>query len=106
MSLDVCLVEESDEVFSANVTHNLASMAEAAGIYPHLWRPVEVGVRTAVDLVDPLRAGLQRLVAQPAHFERYSATNGWGKLEHFVHFVAQVLAACIAHPNAAVEVSR
>lgn len=26
-------------IFSANITHNLNAMAEAAGIYKHLWRP-------------------------------------------------------------------
>lgn len=58
MSLDVYLkAVRPAEVFSANITHNLGAMAEAAGIYRHLWRPEEVGV-------PPLPGGLDPTAAQ------------------------------------------
>ena len=49
MSLDVMLNGAvGDELYSANITHNLTGMADAAGIYMHLWRPQgRVNERTA-----------------------------------------------------------
>ncbi len=35
--------EETNEVYSANITHNLGEMADKAGIYYALWRPEEKG---------------------------------------------------------------
>jgi len=34
--------EESEEIYSANITHNLGKMANKAGIYEALWRPGEL----------------------------------------------------------------
>ncbi len=107
MSLDVWLTEERPvEVYAANITHNLGRMAEAAGIYKHLWRPEEIGLVFARDLIEPLTQGLERLRADPAKYEALNAENGWGKYEHFVPFVEQYLAACIENPNAKIAVSR
>ena len=107
MSLDVYLraVRET-RVYDANITHNLGKMANAAGIYKHLWRPEELGITKAAELIEPLREGLARLKADPEEYEQYNASNGWGKYEHFVEFVEEYLAACDANPDATVEVSR
>ena len=93
-------------VYSANITHNLGKMADAAGIYKALWRPEEIGITKASELVTPLTEGLAKLKADPAHFEQFNASNGWGMYEHFVPFVEQYLEACKSHPNATVSVSR
>ena len=93
-------------VYSANITHNLGKMADAAGIYKALWRPEEIGITKASELVTPLTEGLAKLKADPAYFEQFNASNGWGMYEHFVPFVEQYLEACKAHPNATVSVSR
>lgn len=121
MSLDVCLrashghrepvtvsyeSNETDVLYSANITHNLAAMAGAAGIYQHLWRPDEIGASTARDLIEPLRDGLLRLEHSPELFRRLSPENGWGTYDGLVEFVRAYLAACEAHPDARVEVSR
>ncbi len=97
---------ETEEVYSANITHNLNQMADAAGIYQHLWRPDEIGVTTARELIEPLKKGLALLKSDPPRFEKYNATNGWGLYEHFVLFVEDYLEACKAHPDAIVRVSR
>jgi hypothetical protein len=107
MSLDVYLIAAQtkchhcggtglldDDAYSANITHNLGRMAEAAGIYEYLWRPEDVGATTAKDLIEPLRKGLRRLKAAP---EKY---------EHFVPFVERYLDACLTYPDAKVRVSR
>lgn len=97
---------ESDEVYSANITHNLNRMADAAGIYKELWRPDEIGVTKAGQLIKPLRAGLDRLRAQADHLRTFNPTNGWGNYEGLVEFTAKYLAACEANPDATVSVSR
>lgn len=107
MSLDVHLeAVRPTEVYWANITHNLGAMAEAAGIYKHLWRPEEVGVKTAADLIGPLCDGLAALKADPVKFSMHNAPNGWGKYEHFVPFVEKLLEACRANPDASFRVSR
>ena len=107
MSLDVTLrAVRPVEVFSANITHNLNVMAEAAGIYKHLWRPEELGIKTAAELVEPLRIGLQLLKSDPERFKKYSARNGWGTYEQFVPWIEEYLKACEENPEAEVSVSR
>jgi hypothetical protein len=114
VSLDVYLYREAsgapdddgDEMFWANITHNLGRMADEAGIYRALWRPDENGITTAAQMIDPLRAGLSRLEAEPEHFKQFNASNGWGMYEHFVPFVRRVLEACQEYPTALVRVSR
>lgn len=107
MSLDVYLIAMAPTtVHSANITHNLTKMADAAGIYKHLWRPEELGITKARELIEPLRAGLELLRSDPPRFRQFDAPNGWGRYEHFVEFVAEYLAACEKNPTATVEVSR
>lgn len=109
MSLDVTLTVPPTEpvaVYSANITHNLNHMAEAAGIYKALWRPEEIGITKAHQLIEPLTAGLKALKEQPEHFEALNPENGWGSYKGFVPFVERYLAACIANPDADVEVCR
>lgn len=107
MSLDVTLTEmQPCAVFDANITHNLTAMADAAGIYEALWRPEELKIRHAVELIPLLEAGLANLKSDPEHFKQFNASNGWGLYEHFVPFVERYLEACREHPNAEVSVSR
>ena len=103
MSLDFYLkaVRET-EVFSRNITHNLNTMADAAGIYQHLWHPEDIGITKAVELIEPLREGLARLKADPEHFKQFDSKNGWGLYIHFVPFVEACLEACEKNPDATV----
>lgn len=125
MSLDVYLSGEPDErpcicrdcgnehidhfradLYSSNITHNLGRMAEEAGIYKHLWRPEEIGIVKASQLIAPLREGLELLRSDPKRFEAFNASNGWGMYKHFVPFVSKYLQACEDYPDAEVTVSR
>jgi hypothetical protein len=107
MSLDVILTEtRPTEVYWANITHNLNKMAMEAGIYEALWRPEEIGIEKAEQLIEPLTVGLEKMKADPVYFEQFNASNGWGKYEHFVPFVEKYLEACKANPDASVMVSR
>lgn len=98
--------KESDEVFSANITHNLGGTAEKAGLYKALWRPEEIGVKHAADLVNLLNAGLHLLKSNPDYFRKFNPENGWGTYEGLVNFVEKYLEACKEYPDADVSVSR
>ncbi len=95
-----------DCVYDANITHNLGQMAKEAGIYKHLWRPDEIWIDTAKQLIEPLTVGLALLKSDEQRFIQFNAKNGWGLYEHFVPFVEKYLTACIENPDARVRVSR
>jgi hypothetical protein len=107
MSLDVYLTRmQETEVFSANITHNLSKMAQEAGIYLPLWRPEELQITTAAQLIEPLEKGLALMKSDPSRFEHFNAKNGWGLYEHFVPWIERYLEACRAYPDAKVMASR
>jgi uncharacterized surface protein with fasciclin (FAS1) repeats len=107
MSLDVALIEEKPiEVYERNITHNLNEMAEKAGIYKHLWRPDELELTKAWELVLPLEEGLDRLRKDPDTFKVFSPKNGWGSYDILVEFVESYIAACKEHPGSIIRVSR
>lgn len=104
---DVSESERSSEyVYSRNITHNLNTMADAAGIYKHLWRPDEIGITKAEQLIAPLSSGLVELMANPEKYKAFNPPNGWGDYGGLVEFVREYLEACKAHPSATVSVSR
>ena len=116
--------DENDQVYWANITHNLGKMASEAGIYEALWRPHRLKLNyvecnyeaeckfenenpsTAKDIIPILEKGLADLKARPQHFERFNASNGWGLYEHFVPFVEEYLKACKEYPEAEISCSR
>ena len=97
---------ETDEVYSANITHNLNTMAGEAGIYEPLWRPDEIGITKAKELIEPLREGLHKLKSEPKKYKAFNPSNRWGSYEGLVRFVSNYLDACYENPEADVSVSR
>lgn len=107
MSLDVYLTAvRPTEVFSANYTHNCNKMADEAGIYQHVWRPEELGITKAAQLIEPLRAGIARMEAEPERFIALNPENGWGSYDTFLPWLRAYLRACEANPDSDVSVSR
>lgn len=118
MSLDVYLIQkevcehcghetgDGTQVYSANITHNLTRMAEAAGIYKAMWHPDDINLSKAKQLTPLLEQGIEKLKSDPVHFNQFNAGNGWGKYEHFVPFVQEYLNACKEYPEAYISVSR
>lgn len=72
----------------------------------HLWRPEEIGITKAAELIDPLRDGLAKMKADPERFEAHNAPNGWGLYKHFVPWIEKYLAACEEYPDAQVRAWR
>lgn len=117
---------ETNEVYSANITHNLGKMADEAGIYEALWRPhrlkegynipegdyqaewkfEEENKTTAKELIEPLRQGLHNLKSEPERYKKFNPENGWGSYDVLVKFVENYLNACYEYPDAIIEVSR
>jgi hypothetical protein len=98
--------EDNEQVYWANITHNLGKMAGEAGIYKALWRPEEIGKTKASEIVELLEKGLSDLKERPEHFEKFNSSNGWGMYEHFVPFVEKYLEACKEYPDAVIKVLR
>ncbi len=93
-------------LYENNITHNLGKMADKAGIYKYLWRPEELHIYTASELIEPLKAGLKELKSKPKKYKKYNPSNGWGKYENLVEFVEDYLNACIKYPSATLSISR
>ena len=108
MSLDVYLEchECGHEVFTKNITHNLTQMAKKAELYYPLWRPDEIDLEKAEDLIGPLEKGLKILEQDPAKMKKYNPDNGWGVYEYLVEFTRAYLQACKDHPKARIRSSR
>jgi hypothetical protein len=107
VSLDVTLrATRPVAVFENNITHNLGAMAAEAGCYEMLWRPEEIGVTHAAQLVKPLTVCLERLRAEPDRFKALNPGNGWGDYDGLVRFVEEYRDACRANPDATVETNR
>ena len=129
MSLDIWFDDPTatyatGSLFEANITHNLTTMAQEAGIYDALWRPYKLHqdffvyagedeyyfegscTITAEMLIPALREGLIKLQSDPEYYKQFNSPNGWGLYEHFVPFVEKVLNACEKYPEAIVDVCR
>lgn len=99
-------VEKSENLFQQNITHNLGEMAQHAGLYEYLWRPGDVNIHRAADLIEPLQNGLYELESFPETYMKYNPSNGWGTYYNLVDFVKKYLSACCEFPGALVEVNR
>lgn len=86
-----------------NITHNLHRMFDAAGIGHILWGD---GGQRAGDILPALESGLTRMLEDPEMFKKFNAPNGWGKYEHALSFLRDVISMCRQHPDWVVETSK
>ncbi len=107
MSLDVSLnTEVITRVYEANITHNLNTMAKEAGLYEVLWRPEDIGVVYAKDIILKLNTGLILLKSDPERFKQFNPKNGWGTYENLVKFVEDYYQACLKTPHATIDICK
>lgn len=99
-------LQETHIAYSANITHNLGKMATEADLYQCLWRPEELAIEKANELVEFLALGLAKLRSKPGHYKHFNPSNGWGNYELLVEFTNRYLEACKQFPDAAVRVWR
>ena len=117
MSLDFHIFTEVDlggaeplrvDIDSFNATHNLGAMARACGLYEPLWKPDEYypEPNIARDLIEPVRDGLDNLLADPTHYRTFNPENGWGDYDGLVGFATSVLNVLESYPLAQVHACR
>lgn len=112
MSLDINLmVTKPCSVYSDNITHNLAPMADAVvlsngkNLYQIIWRPNEHGYTKAIDILSLLHEGLVELMCFPEKYKPYKPENNWGSYDGLVKFVREYHNACLDNPQAELSVS-
>jgi hypothetical protein len=113
MSLDVDLmVVQPVSVYSANITHNLGKMAshvdvgDGLTLYQILWRPDEIPLTNAKQLIVYLAAGMNVLLDDADRLREFNPENGWGNYESLLMFTRNYLVACMETPDAALSISR
>ncbi len=80
-------------------------MAKEVGLYEVLWRPEEIGITTASQMIVPLEKAIDELVANPDKYKAFNPPNGYGSYEDFVSFCQAVLHNCREYPDAVIEAS-
>lgn len=100
MSLDLYINDEKgNELFWKNITHNLNTMADKAGVYKALWRPNEINCKYAKDILPILEKGLNELKSNPDKYKKYNPDNGWGDYHNLINFIEETIKACKEFPN-------
>ena len=79
-------------------------MAQKAEIYYALWKPKEINITKAGELIPLLEKGLIDLKAKPEYYKQFNSPNGWGLYKHFIPFVEKYLNACKNNPDAMIEI--
>ncbi len=90
---------------SLNIAHNLNNMAKEVGLYEVLWRPEEIGITVASQMIVPLEKAIDKLVANPDKYKAFNPPNGYGRYEDSVSFCRSVLDNCREYPDAVIEAS-
>jgi hypothetical protein len=95
---------------SWNFTHNLASMAEAAGIYQVLWHPNKdytdtwhdswIEYTTAAEILPILQNGYDKMLSDPIYYKSFEPANRWGTYDEFIKVIAEIIQACKDHAGA------
>ena len=107
MGLDLYLKEfKPCTIWAIGITHNLTAMAEAAGLYECMWRPEEMYITLASQMIHPLRCGIAVLKQDKEKLEKLNPKNGYGSYELLLSVAQRYLAACEENPNATVEACR
>jgi len=88
-------------VWDFTITHNLATMANAAGIYGPLRSPKDI----AKDNIDELEKGIKKLIDNPDVYKKYNPDNGRWDYEGLVKFAIKVLKCYEENPEGIVSVS-
>jgi hypothetical protein len=122
----VTLEPRREEVYSANITHNLGKMADEAGLYEALWRPHRLKpgydipeddhkaeweyednnpVR-AHEIIEIVEKKLEDMKARPKHYETFNSPNGWGMYHNFVPWIEEYLKALKEFPESQVVCDR
>lgn len=107
MSYDISLEKEVTQVidvYSCNITFNVANMAKESGLYDALFDPDSMLYEKAGDIIPVITEGLKELLMKPEKYKKLESPNGWGTYEQFLMFVNNYKEACIRNPDAKIIV--
>jgi hypothetical protein len=93
----------SVELFSNNITHNVAPMWNKAGVYDAIYNSEG---KAAGELIITLRAGVYDMTYKRPEYELLNPKNGWGDYVSALSFLTSFASACELYPNAIVGVSK
>lgn len=105
MSLDISLHYEDSEVYTANITHNLAKMASACGVYYACWHPEKIHCKKAKHILPMLKEGVNLLHSYPDFYKQFNPANGWGSHDALIQFLINYIGACEKYPDAKIKTS-
>lgn len=82
-----------------NITHNLGEMASHipvgdTDLYMACWRPEEIGIKTAGEVLPLLKEGIRYMVDHRKELLEYESPNGWGTYNGFMKFLLNYKQAC------------
>jgi hypothetical protein len=104
MSLDISVVAKVEAtVVDKNITHNLTDMWEEAGIYDALYNSDGEKV---YEILPELEAGLRKMVADPAHYEKFNSPNGWGTYKNAVPWLTGLIMEMKDYPFGIIKISK
>jgi len=91
------------ELFSANITHNVIPMWRKAGVFDAIY---ESDGKRASDYIEALRAGVADFEKNYPEYEKLNSPNGWGLAEDALPWLRKVLAAFENNLDGYIRVSR
>jgi hypothetical protein len=92
--------------FRKSVTHNLVPMAKACGCYTYVWRPEEVGIHFAYQMLHMLRSAIKYASSNPKILSEHNPYNDWGNYDVFLMFLQDYLKGCERYPATRIHISR
>ena len=103
MSLDFTLKIGNEEIFDANITHNVVSMWEKAGCCEALYKS---DGQKAMDVRDIIVDAVVDMMKHKAEYKKLDSPNGWGIYEDAFKFLLSVAVACCDFPEAIIGVDK
>ena len=104
------------ESWSANITHNLVSMAsqvpvtlrdgEETTLYKVVWRSEELGIDDTTTLLPYLIQGLEYMISHRPELLPFNPPNGWGSYDGFIKFLLNYKQACEDNPGCKIKTDR
>jgi hypothetical protein len=95
---------EEEPVYSASIHMSAKEMAHVAGIANTIWKPDAVMAYGASDIIQPLKFGLEFLLAYPALFAEFASDDDTGTYYKLITFIEKYLDACKKFPTAVITV--
>lgn len=93
------------ELFTYNITHNLAKMVN---VYAPIWHPNDPPFpryEKAMDLIPLLAHGLEMLYKDPKYYRTFEPENKWGTYDGLIKALEAIKHACFEYQQARPEAS-